>query len=1135
VICPGGLNSPVGSTACQTSYPIYSYFTERIPAGRIRRYDHNSSSVATLNYVGDVPDHPMGIEISPDQTYMLVCCPYNNYISKYSFSDMTLRKIAGGGASGILAGRADGFGTNALMNRPSIVRIFPDGLSALIVETTLHLICRIRLSDNYVNLLTGTHAGYVEGVGSEITSSDITSLVISADGTFAVFAQRGGCYIRKLAFSGATVTSSFLAGGICASAVDGIGSVARFYDSYSLMITPDQTAVIFLDGHVHRRVRKLDLTTRMVSTIGVLTETFADFGGVLSPMMNYVLFTSNTERLGRFDMVNKTIRYVAGSGVRSYLDHVNGSLAQFTDPIGIATWKCRLIGYGLHVSGDVCEQCPRGTYGPGTGNCIQCPAGTTSVVVGLKTVGQCYSCASGYYPFTDGAQTTTCLPCTDNSGSVFPSAECTANPGYYMTSASTASPCTVGTYSTVGVCTVCPVGTYSAAAGASVCTVCAGGTFLGTGATGCSCPAGMDDSAVAGICAPCAANTYKASAGTAACVACSVNFRSEAGAVECGVDAGYCVGDDSFLAYYGFKGDIYADNSGNGYTLTSTNGALYQPTYDATNAPFPGAGAAYLNNQGVNYIGVEVNRALTAPAQSFRMTVGVGINLDNIARSSGFSYCYWIKGANGAIPGVLNSIGFPIILGIYDSFSAQSSPAYGIEETRESGLADTSTVTTYVIANRVKGATVSSARRVTQNWVHTCVVFHNSAVTMYVDCASKTCAPSSVVSSTNIASVFMQFILFGQGASGTAFFGWMSELRLYKKGLTAAEVFSVRSYTGTRALVIGTPSRSTCPAGTFSTNGVCNTCPAGTYSAAVSSACISCQVNYYSSAAASVCVACPSNSWSPVGGRECIPNLGYYKSGSSILGCSPSCSANTYGRCTPSGTAVCCGAGTYFVEGVSNNCGQCPSGTYGSGISATCTPCAPGLNSPPGSGVCAESYPMYALIPNARYTWGNMLDIGTGAVTKIPYNVSQDSSIAMSPRGDFLLVTGMYSWPTVGAQSHDCVFKVEIGTWITTVIAGPGRGSADGIGAAASFYLPNSIKISPDGSYALFSDKRNCNIRRLTLSSGLVERIAGNMVEGYAEGVGTAILMGWVEGLDISADGSFVLFTSNNRLRKLVF
>ncbi|MBV5276774.1 hypothetical protein JZU56_02805, partial [bacterium] len=73
------------------------------------------------------------------------------------------------------------------------------------------------------------------------------------------------------------------------------------------------------------------------------------------------------------------------------------------------------------------------------------------------------------------------------------------------------------------------------------------------------------------------------------------------------------------------------------------------------------------------------------------------------------------------------------------------------------------------------------------------------------------------------------------------------------------------------------------------------------------------------------------------------------------LSCSPTCSGTGVdGRCTPTGTPVCCAPGQYFVEGTSTACQPCPAGTYAPDGSATaCTACGPGTLSAAGAAACA--------------------------------------------------------------------------------------------------------------------------------------------------------------------------------------
>ena len=57
---------------------------------------------------------------------------------------------------------------------------------------------------------------------------------------------------------------------------------------------------------------------------------------------------------------------------------------------------------------------------------------------------------------------------------------------------------------------------------------------------------------------------------------------------------------------------------------------------------------------------------------------------------------------------------------------------------------------------------------------------------------------------------------------------------------------------------------------------------------------------------------------------------------------STACSQDTHLHCTTYGAPVCCGYGTYFLEGTSDECVPCPAGTNSDGSGSTCTTCPAG-------------------------------------------------------------------------------------------------------------------------------------------------------------------------------------------------
>jgi DNA-binding beta-propeller fold protein YncE len=111
---------------------------------------------------------------------------------------------------------------------------------------------------------------------------------------------------------------------------------------------------------------------------------------------------------------------------------------------------------------------------------------------------------------------------------------------------------------------------------------------------------------------------------------------------------------------------------------------------------------------------------------------------------------------------------------------------------------------------------------------------------------------------------------------------------------------------------------------------------------------------------------------------------------------------------------------------------------------------------------------------------------------------------------------------------------------VTTLAGAAGApGHADGPGTAARFHGPMAVAVSPDGTFALVADAGNAAVRRIALAgpiSYVVTTLSGALnTPGYADGVGAAARFLYPSGLGMSPDGRFAMVTDRNAstLRKM--
>lgn len=104
---------------------------------------------------------------------------------------------------------------------------------------------------------------------------------------------------------------------------------------------------------------------------------------------------------------------------------------------------------------------------------------------------------------------------------------------------------------------------------------------------------------------------------------------------------------------------------------------------------------------------------------------------------------------------------------------------------------------------------------------------------------------------------------------------------------------------------------------------------------------------------------------------------------------------------------------------------------------------------------------------------------------------------------------------------------------VTTIAGSYIQGKKDGVGTEATFLFPSAVCVDASGNLYV-ADTDNQNIRKIT-PAGVVTTIAGTGNKGSADGIGTAASFNQPYGICIDAQGNiYVADTFNNRIRKIV-
>ena len=137
-------------------------------------------------------------------------------------------------------------------------------------------------------------------------------------------------------------------------------------------------------------------------------------------------------------------------------------------------------------------------------------------------------------------------------------------------------------------------------------------------------------------------------------------------------------------------------------------------------------------------------------------------------------------------------------------------------------------------------------------------------------------------------------------------------------------------------------------------------------------------------------------------------------------------------------------------------------------------------------------------------------------------NVSGYSAIDQEASGSYVFSTGFL------------IKRLSADLSTITLIAGSGNGSADGVGAAASFRYASGLTHDAAGN-VFVADSGNSTIRRIA-PDGTVTTIAGlaNGIPDNVDGIGSTARFHFPTGLAIGPDGDlYVADTQNHRIRRV--
>jgi sugar lactone lactonase YvrE len=246
--------------------------------------------------------------------------------------------------AGSTSGFADGTGTAAQFAAPRGVAV--DGAGNLYVaDYSNNRIRKIVIASGVVTTLAGSTSGNADGTGTAALFNQPSGVALDGAGTLYVADYNNHC-IRKIEIASGAVTT--FAGSDAVVPVsgnaDGTGTAARFYRPAGVAV--DGAGNLYVAESGNSRIRKIEIATRVVTTLAGSTGGYLDGTGTLAKFRNPTGVTADgagnlyvadygNHSIRKIVIATKEVTTFAGNSVTGNTDGI-GTSARFYSPTGVA-------------------------------------------------------------------------------------------------------------------------------------------------------------------------------------------------------------------------------------------------------------------------------------------------------------------------------------------------------------------------------------------------------------------------------------------------------------------------------------------------------------------------------------------------------------------------------------------------------------------------------------------------------------------------------------------------------------------------------------------------------------------------------------------------------------------------------